>query len=114
MSSLRSAAFRWLLLSTLLTYLGTGVQQTATAWLALDAAGGAFTVGLVLAARMLPNLLFGLAAGTIADRGDRGRLLVIVRLLALPVMLGLAGLARVSPVEVWELVGLSFATGCLT
>jgi hypothetical protein len=33
---------------------------------------GAFAVGLVLAARMLPSLLFGLASGTIADRvGER-------------------------------------------
>jgi len=30
---------------------------------ALDSGGGGFGVGLVLAARMLPNLLFGLAAG---------------------------------------------------
>jgi len=102
------------LLSTLLTYLGTGVQQTATAWLALDAAGGAFTVGLVLAARMVPNLLFGLAAGTMADRGNRARLLVVVRLLAVPVMLALAWLASAQSVSVWQLVGLSFCTGCLS
>ena len=111
---LRSGAFRWLLLSTVLTYLGTGAQQTATAWLALDAAGGAFTVGLVLAARMVPNLLFGLAAGTIADRGDRARQLAIVRLTALPIMLALAWVAAEQPVNIWELVALSFGTGCLS
>jgi MFS family permease len=88
------------------------VQLTATAWLALD--GGAFTVGLVLAARMLPNLLFGLAAGTLADRRNRERLLVVVRLLAIPPTLGLAWLAS-SPsgaVSVWQLVALAFVSGC--
>jgi MFS family permease len=92
------------------------VQLTATAWLALDAPGGAFTVGLVFAARMLPNLLFGLAAGTLADRGNRARLLAIVRLLALPPALGLAWLAATQPdgVSVWPLVVLAFGTGCAT
>jgi MFS family permease len=109
---LRSASFRWLLASGIATYLGMGMQLTATAWLAVDAAGGALAVGLVLAARMLPNLLFGLAAGTVADRGNRHRLLVSVRLLALPPALGLAWLARSEAVEVWQLMLLSFAAGC--
>ncbi|MBV9602731.1 MAG: MFS transporter [Chloroflexi bacterium] len=111
----RSASFGWLLASSLATYLGTGVQLTATAWLALDA-GGAFSVGLVLAARMLPNLLFGLAAGTLADRGNRARLLALVRLLALPPALGLAWLSAAQPesVNVWLLVVLAFGTGCAT
>jgi MFS family permease len=109
---LRSASFRWLLASGIATYLGMGMQLTATAWLAVDAAGGALAVGLVLAARMLPNLLFGLASGTIADRGNRHRLLVGVRVLALPPTLGLAWLARFESVEVWQLMLLSFAAGC--
>jgi MFS family permease len=82
--------------------------------LALDA-GGAFTVGLVLAARMLPNLLFGLAAGTLADRGNRARLLALVRLLALPPALGLAWVSAPSgTTNVWLLVVLTFGTGCAT
>jgi MFS family permease len=109
---LRSASFNWLLASGIATYLGMGMQLTATAWLAVDAAGGALAVGLVLAARMLPNLLFGLASGTIADRANRQRLLVGVRLLSLPPTLGLAWLARFETVEVWQLMLLSFAAGC--
>jgi MFS family permease len=65
---------------------------------------------------MLPNLLFGLAAGTLADRGHRGRLLAIVRLLALPPALGLAWLAAAQSesVSVGLLVLLAFGTGCAT
>src|SRR5437762_2407579 len=94
------------------SYLGTGMQLTATAWLALD--GGAFTVGLVMAARMLPNLLFGLAAGTLADRSDRDRLVVLMRVVALPPVVGLAWLAQTASVNVWALVGLSFLNGCVS
>ncbi|TME26801.1 MAG: MFS transporter, partial [Chloroflexi bacterium] len=80
---------------------------------ALDSAGGPFAVGLVLAARMLPSLLFGLAAGTLADRVQRNRLLVGVSLTAVPLMLALSGLAGSGRIELWLLAALSFATGCV-
>ena len=89
------------------------MYSTTTAWLALDSAGGPFAVGLVLAARMLPSLLFGLAAGTLADRVQRNRLLVGVSLTAVPLMLALSGLAGSGRIELWLLATLSFATGCV-
>jgi hypothetical protein len=67
-----SSAFRWLWCSSLTAAAATGMERTATAWLALESGGGGVAVGIVLAARMLPSLLFGLASGTIADRvGER-------------------------------------------
>jgi MFS family permease len=109
--ALRSPNFLWLLASTMATYLGIGMQLTAVSWLALVTGGGAFVVGLVLAARMLPNLLFGLASGTLADHADRRRLIVSVRVISLVPALGLALLASVDTTAVWPLVVLAFATG---
>jgi len=86
--------------------------MTAIAWMALNTTAGAFAVGLVLAARMVPNLLFGLTSGTMADRGDRNRLLIVVRLLALAPAIGLALLAQSNNPDIWPLVILSFGTGC--
>ena len=77
----RSPGFRWLWCSSLATAVAQGMERTATAWLALSSlelGGGAFAVGLVLAARMLPLLVLGLAAGTIADQTNRSRQLFIV------------------------------------
>jgi MFS family permease len=71
----------------------------------------AFAVGLVLAARMLPGLLLGLAAGTLADRIQRNRLLATVSLAAVPLMLVFSWLAGRGTIEVWQLVGLSFKNG---
>jgi len=107
-----SLAFRWVWASSLASATATGLLATATAWLALGDGGG-FSVGLVLAARMLPNLLFGLPAGTLADRLDRPRQLLAVSLAALPLMLALNRLADSGSVPLWQLVSLSFATGCL-
>jgi len=94
-----------------LSSAASGIERTTTAWLALEL-GGAFEVGLVLAARMLPPLLFGLAAGTLADRHNRVRQLWLVSTATAPILLGLAWLAASGSIAVWSLSLLSFGLGC--
>ena len=113
MTPFRSAAFRWLWCSTLTTSGAQQMERTATAWLALQSGGGAFAVGLVFAARSLPSLLFGLAAGTIADRADRRTQLLAVAGVALPLMAAIGVLVGAGRVRVWQVIALSFAAGCL-
>jgi MFS family permease len=110
---MRWGPFGWLWCSSVASAVAAGLHITATAWLALEAGGGGFAVGLVLAARMLPNLLFGLPAGTLADRVTRSRLLVIVSLAVAPVAFSLAWLAATDHVQLWNLIVLSFAMGCV-
>jgi predicted MFS family arabinose efflux permease len=59
-------------------------------------------------------LLFGLLAGTLADRFERTRQLLAVSVAALPIMLALNRLAASGSVPLWTLTLLTFATGCLT
>jgi MFS family permease len=89
------------------------MERTATAWLALEVGGGAFAIGLIFAARMLPSLLFGLAAGTIADRGDRARQLLAVGGAALLLMATFSWLIGMGGMRVWQVVAFAFAAGCL-
>jgi MFS family permease len=109
----RSSAYRWLWCSTFGSAAGQGIERTATAWLALEAGGGAIAVGLVLAARMVPSLVLGLAAGTIADRADRRHQLVAVAVAALPLMVLIAWLVGTGAVAAWHVVAISFGLGCL-
>ncbi|HEV8635407.1 MAG TPA: MFS transporter [Chloroflexota bacterium] len=109
---LRSTAFRWLWCSTLGSAGAQGLERTATAWLALEAGGG-LAVGLALAARAVPSLLLGLAAGTLADRVDRRRQLVAVAAAMLPLTAVVATFVGVRGVATWYVVALSFALGCL-
>src|SRR5919202_229679 len=62
---------------------------------------------------MLPSLLFGLAAGTIADRADRRRQLLIVATAAVPLMAALGALAGAGGLHVWQVVAIAFVAGCL-
>jgi MFS family permease len=89
------------------------MERTVTAWLALETGGGAFAIGLIFAARMLPSLLFGLAAGTIADRADRPRQLLAVAGAALLLMAGFGWLIGAGNVRVWQVVVFAFAAGCI-
>jgi MFS family permease len=90
-----------------------GMERTATAWVALEAGGGAFDIGLIFAARMLPSLLFGLAAGTIADRADRPRQLLGVAAAAALLMMVASWLIGMSRIQIWQVVVFSFAAGCV-
>lgn len=113
MTPFRSAAFRWLWYSTLASAGAQQMERTATAWLALQSGGGPFAVGLVFAARSTPSLLFGLAAGTIADRADRRRQLLAVAGAALPLMAAVGWLVGTREIRVWQVIAISFAAGCL-
>lgn len=108
----RSAAFRRLWTSSLAVSTALGVERTLTAWLALEVGADAFAVGLIFAARMLPSLLLGLAAGTLADRADRPRQLLVVALSAAGLMVALSGLATLG-LRVWQVVVLAGVSGCV-
>src|SRR5439155_13710447 len=102
MIPLRSASFRWLWCSTLASAGAQGLERTATAWLAYEVSGSALAVGLVMAARMVPSLALGLAAGTMADRGDRRRQLLIVAAVGVPLMAAVSWLVGAGVVQVWQ------------
>ncbi|MCX6046792.1 MAG: MFS transporter [Chloroflexi bacterium] len=113
MTPFQSPAFRRLWGSSLASAGAQGLERTATAWLALETGGGAFAIGLIFAARMLPSLLFGLTAGTIADRMDRRRQLIIVAGVALLLMVIFSWLIGTGGLRIWQVVAFSFAAGCL-
>jgi MFS family permease len=106
----RLGLFRWLWAASLAASLANGIERTATAWLALEA-GGPAAVGVVLAVRMLPSLVFGLAAGTITDRVDRRVQLMAVGLAGVPLLGALGALAATGNVQVWHVAVFSFCAG---
>ena len=113
MNPFHRPAFRRLWVSSLSSSGAQGMERTATAWLTLEAGGGAFAIGLVFAARMLPSLLFGLAAGTFADRGERSRQLLAVGASAWLLMAALGAIISHGTVAVWQILAFAFAAGCV-
>jgi MFS family permease len=74
--ALHSQPFRLYFTGQVASASGTFLQQTAMGWLVLKLTGNAASLGLVLAAGGVPQLLFGPWGGSIADRVDLRRLLI--------------------------------------
>ncbi|HET8630044.1 MAG TPA: MFS transporter, partial [Thermomicrobiales bacterium] len=108
-----SAAFRGLWCASLASAGAQGMERTTTAWLVVAAGGGPLAVGLALAARSLPSLLLGLPAGTLADRADRRRQLLVVAGAAALVMAAVGGILQARAISPWQVTGIAFAAGCL-
>ena len=69
-------SFRWLLASAIVDNVGDGIVLSAGPLLIAALTRDPFVVSLAVLARVMPPLLFGIVAGTVADRIER-RLIVI-------------------------------------
>jgi MFS family permease len=82
--------FRWLLASALVTNAGDGFALAAGPLLVASQTRDPLLVSMALLSQYLPNFVFGLPAGAIADRVDRKRLVVAVNLVRAAVLAVLA------------------------
>jgi predicted MFS family arabinose efflux permease len=89
------------------------MERTATAWLALEAGSGGLAIGAIFAARMLPSLMLGLVAGTVADRSDRPRQLLAVAAATVFLTAAFGWFAGAGQVQSWQVAAFSFVAGCL-
>src|SRR5215813_6238848 len=94
-SPLRQSLFRALWIATVVSNIGTWMQNVGAAWLMTALTPSPVLVALVQAATSLPVFLVGLPAGALADVADRRRLLLWTQgeMLAAAATLGLLALA---------------------
>ncbi|HIP77801.1 MAG TPA: MFS transporter [Kiloniellaceae bacterium] len=83
-----SRAFAVLWIATVVSNIGTWMNDVGAGWLMTELSPSPFIVAAVQAATTLPVFLFALLAGAIADIVDRRKMLIVVNLL-----LGLATMA---------------------
>ena len=90
----RNRDFKVLLVSQGVSALGDAVSFTALPLLVLALTGSGVAMGVVAALQALPDLLFAMVAGALADRSDRKRMMFLADL-------GRAGLTALIPLSVW-------------
>jgi MFS family permease len=73
-------SFRWLLSASILTNIGDGIALAAGPLLVASQTRDPLLVSMAPLSQYLPNLLFGVLAGTAADRFDRRRIVAAVNL----------------------------------
>ena len=91
-SPLRHKTYRTYYIASIAAAMGYTMQGTIAAWLMATLTPSELRVALVQTASMLPTLLFGLVAGSLADIVDRRKVLIITQtlLIAATALLGLA------------------------
>jgi MFS family permease len=84
-SPFRHTIFSVLWAATVLSNVGSWMQNAAAGWLMTNLSPQPFEVALVQAATTLPMFLFSLPAGALADIIDRRRLLITVQIAAVAI-----------------------------
>lgn len=110
-SPLRLGLFRALWLASLVSNIGTWMQNVGAAWLMTSLTPSPLLVALLQTATSLPVFLVGLPAGAIADIVDRRKMLLITQALMLLATAGLGVLTLANLTTPWLLLTLTFALG---
>lgn len=103
--------FRLLWSGLLISNTGSWMQYLAQGWLvvelAMNARQGALYLGLVGLVRAVPVLLLSGVAGTLADRMDRRRILVVAQAVMGTSALALGLLVQFGAARIWEVMVLA-------
>ena len=90
---------------------GTWMQDTALPWLVLGLTHSPLAVGLLVFARYMPFMLFGLFSGALADRFDNRRFVILTQSGSMVIAAALAVLAFSGVRQVWPFYVLAFLGG---
>ncbi len=110
-SPLATPLFRALWIATIISNVGTWMNDVGSSWLMTSLSPSPLWVALVQAATTLPMFLFALPAGALADVVDRRRLLIWAQLLTIVGAASLAVLTHAGLTTPILLLGLTSVMG---
>ncbi|HEU5064873.1 MAG TPA: MFS transporter [Gaiellaceae bacterium] len=111
---LHERSFRYLFLGRTTSFIGNAFASVALAFAVLELTGSKSDLGLVLAARSLPQVLFLLVGGIWADRLPRHRVMVFSNVVSGLSQGAIAALLLTGQAEVWHLLALAAVNGLST
>lgn len=101
-NALRNSNYRWFWLNSATQAMAQGMQFLVLGFLVLDITDSSFQLGLVIFAFGLPNLIFAMLGGVLADRTSRLKLLISTRVYVSALILALAVLRIAGVMEIWH------------
>src|SRR5215471_19398007 len=110
-SPLQSALFRSLWIATIVSNVGSWMQDVGAGWLMTELSSSPAMVALVEAADSIPVMLLALPAGALADIIDRRRLLIAAQIYLMLITGALAILTLLDLTTAWALLGFTFVLG---
>jgi MFS family permease len=113
LAALRFPTFRRYAAGVLLSLTGNWIEAAAFGYVVLLLGGSAVTLGLIGFLNTIPNLVWGLPAGVLADRYDRRRLLLGYQGANMAVAIALAALWQTGALTVGLMGALAVVGGSL-
>lgn len=92
---------------------GVWIQNIAMSWLIYRLTDSAWMLGLTAFASQIPNFLLAPAAGVWIDRWPKNKVLIATQTLSFIQSLLLVWLTLSGRIEMWQVLCLSFFTGCV-
>ena len=111
---LRVPAYRAFLAAQTVSTIGSLVQSTAQAWVAYDITRSPAALGMIATLGVIPMVVLGPVAGTLADRFDRRFVLIVTQTALALLAAALAMLVQNDAVQAWHLYVLAVLTGAVT
>ena len=95
----------------LISLTGTWMQTVAESWLVYRLTGSSALLGVAAFASQIPVFLFATIGGTVADRFNRHRIIIVTQSLSMVLPLVLAALTFTGVVRVWHVLTLAACLG---
>ncbi|MDP9434868.1 MAG: MFS transporter [Actinomycetota bacterium] len=112
--SLREPNYRRFFAGHAVSVVGTWMQRVAQDWLVLTLTGSGVALGISTALQFGPMLVLGLWGGTVADRVNRRRLIIVTQAVQAALAATLGVLALAGDVRLWMVYALALALGLVT
>lgn len=111
--SLQYRNYRLFFSGQTLSLIGTWMQRIALPWIVYQMTGSVFLLGLVGFLGQIPTFLLAPFAGVLTDRWSRYRVLIVTQVLAMIQAGILAWLSLSGLLEIWHIIVLNIALGCI-
>jgi MFS family permease len=111
LAPLHAPVFRALWIATIVSNLGTWMQDVGESWLMVSLTKSPILVALVETAGSLPVVLLALPAGALADLVDRRKLLLVTQLWMMVAAVVMSALTFAGVMKPWLLLSMTFTLG---
>lgn len=111
--ALRHRNFRLFIAGQIVSLVGTWMQNVAQAWLVYRLSHSELLLGMAWFCSQIPVFALGPLGGLASDRRSRHRLVILTQSLAMMQAAVLAALTLTGHVQVWHILALALALGCI-
>ena len=108
---LRPGAFRRYIIGSLISDSGTWMQMMAQGWVMSTLTDKAVLLGLVNFAAGIPTLLLAPTGGSLADRWDKRKILIVTQIVQIICAVALGWLVMTGRIHIWHIVLFSALLG---